>query len=744
MWFAIGFVASCIIGVYFAPGKFLLPLALIGIVAGCALFFLKMKWGKVVATALIGLGVGLVWFFGFQALYLQSALAYDGTNITATAEITDYSYETNYGVSADGKIKIDGKDYKVRIYTQDSMFSPGDKVTGVFSMQYTADGGQREPSYHQGKGIFLIARCREITQIERCDKIPAKYFAATLRKNIQSSLDKLFPADTVGFARALLLGDTSKFSDTQRETFSVSGISHVIAVSGMHVSILFSLLYAMCGKQRYLTAVIGIPVLILFAAVAGFTPSIMRACTMQILMIIALIASKEYDPPTALSFALVVMLAVNPLAITSVSLQLSAGCMVGIFLFSGKISNYLLQEKRLGTGKGKGVKAKLTRWFAGSVSVTVSAMTVTTPLCAYYFGLISLVGIVTNLLVLPIVSFIFYGIMASLGVGLLFVPLGQGIAWVVSWAIRYVLTCAKLLSSIPFAAVYTSDKYIGLWLAFIYILLAVLLIQKKKQPILAIICMAIGLCAAVFLSALEKDAGNYCLTVLDVGQGQCVLYECGETCYLIDCGGSNEETAAQRARDLLRTKGISEIDGVVVTHYDTDHAGGVFHLLQWVSTKALYLPDVPDEGDLRQELTDSYGDKILWVKADMKLPVDKGAVSVFTAPEGKDENERSLCVLFQPGNCDILITGDRGTWGENHLMNAVDLPDVEILVAGHHGSDTGTSMAFLNAIQPDHVVISSGKNNIYGLPAPEVLKRLGIFDCQVWRTDRNGTVTFRG
>ena len=743
MWFTIGFILACITGVYFISGQWLLLLAGFSLAGMLGVFFLQSAIAKRAALTLLGCLIGFLWLYGFHAFYLQNARNYDGETVHTSVEITDYSYETQYGISADGALKLDGKTYKVRLYTKGELLSPGDTVTGEFRLQYTVDGGERSPSYHQGKGIFLIARGKGEPVVVRQSNPPAKYFGAVLRRNILSQLDRMFPEDTEGFARALLLGDSSKLTESQRDDFSVSGISHVIAVSGLHVSILFSLVYELCFKRKYLTALFGIPVLILFAAVAGFTPSILRACIMQILMIIALLINKEYDPPTALSFAVLTMLAANPLGITSVSLQLSAGCMVGIFLFSEKIRTYLLQEKRLGTGKGKGIRARLTRWLASSVSVTLGAVAVTTPLCAYYFGLVSLVGVFTNIATLWVISFIFYGVVTSVLAGLIWTPLGQGIAWLASWLIRYVLWVAKTLAGLPFSAVYTGDGYIIAWLIFAYVLLAVLLAQRKKRPVVALCCIAVSLFVCLHLSAVERKYDEYCLTVVDVGHGQAVLYESGEESLLIDCGGSSEYLTEERVLDVLRSRGISELDGILLTHYDRDHAGAVSAVAERIPVEKLYLPNVEDEGVIRQELTQKYADRIFWVDSDWEMTVGHSKMTVYTAPDGKNENERSLCVLFQTKNYDILITGDRGVAGERRLLEEKGLPKLEILVVGHHGSHTSTSIELLQETRPKHAVISAGDNASYDLPSEQTLRRLRLFDCRIWRTDLSGTITFR-
>jgi competence protein ComEC len=151
---------------------------------------------------------------------------------------------------------------------------------------------------------------------------------------------------------ALLLGDHSGLDYETETAFKVSGIRHIIAVSGLHVSILFALIYLMAGKNRVLTALIGLPLLGFFAMVAGLSPSVIRACIMHGLMILAMLWDREYDPLTALAFAALVMLIINPIVITDVGFQLSFACMLGILLYATKIKNWLLHEDRLGCAKG--------------------------------------------------------------------------------------------------------------------------------------------------------------------------------------------------------------------------------------------------------------------------------------------------------------------------------------------------------------------------------------------------------
>lgn len=743
MWFTLGFTASCVTAVYLVSGDWLVALSLFALLAACGLCFLKSKVSRVAAVLLFGLAFGFCWFWGYDAFYLQTARKYDGQTVTASIEISDYSYETDYGMAADGILELEGKQFRARVYLKKmKALSPGDSVLGDFRLRLTTAGGAQEATYHQGKGIFLLAYASNKTSAEYNAIVPVKYFAPKIRRDILNMLDALFPEDVQGFTRALLLGDTTRLTYEENTAFQISGIRHVIAVSGLHVSILFSLVYMLSGKRRVLTALLGIPVLVLFAAVAGFTPSIIRACIMQILMILAMLLKREYDPPTALSFAIFVMLIGNPMTVTSVSFQFSVGCMVGIFLFSRKISGYLM--RLLGAPKGKSIRARLTRWFSGSVSVTVSAMAITTPLTAYYFGTVSIVGIITNLLTLWVIFLIFYGIILACALGTVWLPAGKLIASVISLPVRYVLIMAKTLSSIPLASVYTCSVYILLWLVFCYVLFAAFLLSRKKRPAVLLACMAVGLCLSLGASYIEPRLDPYRVTVMDVGQGQSILLQSHGKNYLVDCGGDDAQTAADTAAQMLLSQGITRLDGLILTHYDADHAGGVNYLLSRIKADTLYLPDTQDDSGTKKVLNAAYADDIQWVRENTAFTGTWGALTLIPGDVSAKENESSLCILFQAEKCDILITGDRGSTGEKALLEAFALPELELLIVGHHGSKSSTSFELLSTTMPKAAVISVGENNSNGHPAIEVLERLELFNCKIWRTDLDGTIIFRG
>ena len=740
MWFAIGFSAACAFGSYcYVP--WLLPGGVLFLLLA-VLFAILKRWQQLcrIGTAVcLGIAVGLCWFSAYDSMYLGNARQADSRERKLTVSVTDYSYETKYGCAFDGRTEIDGTSYQIRVYLHAyKQLEPGDRVSGTFRLRLTTNGGAEDVLYHQGKGIFLLAYEKEETLVFGKEKPSWMVYPAIWRQELKKIINTAFPEDVAGFCRALLLGDKTGIDYQTYTAFRISGINHVIAVSGLHVSILFGFLYLITARRRVLTAIIGIPAVIAFAAIAGFSPSITRASIMQIVLMLSMLFDKEYDSLTSLAFAALVMLVINPLVITSVSFQLSVGCMAGIFLFSERIRSWIMDEKRLGRWKGK-----IARWFSGSISVTLGATVFTTPLVAVYFGTISLIGIVTNLLTLWVVTFIFYGIMVVCAAAAVRIGIAAFFGNIVAWPVRLVLTITKCLAAVPLAAVYTKSVYIVLWLVFAYVLLAVFLLVRRKPVALFGFLVAFGLCLSVTVSWAEPLLDRCRVTALDVGQGQAILLQSGGKTFLVDCGGDYSEDAADITADTLLSQGIGRLDGIILTHYDEDHTGGISYLLERIDTDLLLLPYIEDEQKVGSGLAQQAGERAYFVSEDLEITYDSTKLSVFAPLIFDSDNESCISVLFQTENCDILITGDIGRTLELKLMEKHPLPELELLIAGHHGSRHSTCEELLAATTPECVFISVGADNAYGHPAREVLDRLEAFGCRVYRTDQNGTIIFR-
>ena len=430
------------------------------------------------------------------------------------------------------------------------------------------------------------------------------------------------------------------------------------------------------------------------------------------------------------------------MTILSVSFQLSVGCMLGIFLFSEKIRLWLLKplEKREINSK---FLTKFWQGIAASASVSVSASVMTTPLVAYYFGCVSLVSVVTNVLIVWVISYIFYGVILCLIVSALSTGLAAVMAWVVSVPIAFVLMTAKFMATLPMAAVYTSNLYTTIWLCGAYILLAIFLIQKNKQPKLLFTCIVFTFLLSQLFAWFEPMQDDFRVTMLDVGQGQSILLQSDGKTFLVDCGGDYDETAADTAAEALLSQGISRVDGIIVTHYDADHAGGVEHLLTRVHTDRLILPLVEDEKEVSQTLANGTNGAVDYVQTDMLYEFGSTKMTIFAPFNYYSDNESSICILFQREDCGILITGDRGELGESVLLRDHVIPEVDLLVVGHHGSAGSTTNALLKTVSPQIALISVGKDNRYGHPSDKVLSRLQEAGCEIYRTDIHGTIIFR-
>lgn len=734
VWFTVGFTAAVAACAYFLS----MTAALVLLVLLGVLYLFRKK--PVLLVLCLGLAAGMLSFLCYDGLVLSKARLYDGVTTDLTVTASDYTFHNGYTHVTDGTVTLQGRRFAVRVYCKQPILAePGDRLTGSMQLFYTP-GGEKATTYHKGEGILLLAYANELQYEKMTGKVN---IAAALRRSSSQRITELFPADTAAFAKAFLLGmdDELRFQDNM--AFQRSGVRHVIAVSGLHVSILFAALYLLTGRKRLLLLLLGFPLLLLFAAVAGFTPSVVRACIMQGLIILSLALDREYDLPTALAFSVLVMLVVNPYAVTSVSLQLSVCSMIGILLCSRPIARYLMDPRRLGPGRGKTLGARLTRWFTRSVSVSFGALIATMPLCAIYFDTVSLLGLLGNLLILWILSFLFYGIMAACLVSVVWYSMGQAVAWLISYGIRYVLWMTGLVAKIPVGVLYVDSPYTVLWIILTYVIIGLGLLLKTKKPLRCVVASGLLLVLCITAGWLEPRLDNVRLTMLDVGQGQCILLQCREKSYLIDCGGSDPQETAAAARNAMGAQGISRLDGLILTHYDTDHVNGAQYLLQIMDVEKLYLPDTPDTSGTRLALEQS-GIPVELVVREQILPCHNGQLCLYPSTGKTEGNESSMCILFQGETCGILITGDRNLAGEDALIAQTALPDVDILVAGHHGSAESTGSRLLQTITPEVVLISVGEDNLHGHPDTQTIRRLTQLGCIIRRTDQEGTIIIRG
>ena len=728
-WFAVGFAGACLaVAAWCWNQAACLCLAAGGL---CLLLAVLCQFQPVCRQACVlalGLCLGSGWFFAQQQVYYAPLYALDGQVLSLNLCMEEYPQQGNYGMMAQGSLRLEGKLYPVRVYLKEDMpLPPGSTLQGDFLVRLTLPGGQKESDYAVSSHYFATATQKGELQV---GVGTGGYFPQRFAANVKKMLALCLPEAEAQFAQSLLLGDSTGLDYETKSALTVSGIRHIIAVSGLHVGVLYGMLRWLFRRQRGLMALAGIPALYLFAAMVGFSPSVCRACIMVGMLLLADLVQRERDSLTSLAASVVVLLVYNPFMILSTGFQLSVLSVLGILLFQRRLQEAMLSKM------GKMGKHRLLGSLAASVSVTLSAMSLSTPLSAWYFGSVSLVGLLTNLVALPMVGVIFYGVVAVAALGLCWLPGGQMLGSVVAVLIRLLTGCASCLAGLPVAAVYTCGWGIWFWLAGCYLLLAAYGLFHRGKFRWYILACGVSLAVCLGGSAWLPRQDDCRMTVLDVGQGQCILLQSGGESFLVDCGSYSAEAAADAAAAWLSSQLVLRLDGLAVTHYDSDHAGGVEFLLSRVDTRRLVLP-----GEDRQPLAEE--EERLLVCRDTTIPFGRGRLRFFPYTGRNSTHENSMAILFETKNCAILITGDWDRVAEKLLLGRYDFSDTDVLIAGHHGSKHSTSQELLEGTRPDTVVISVGRNNSYGHPAEQVLQRLEEAGCQVYRTDQLGTIIIR-
>ena len=600
-------------------------------------------------------------------------------------------------------------------------------------------------------GIYITANTR--SEIELREKRSGfLYFPKLIRHYISSAIGELFPSDFSPFVKSLLLGDKSDFySDISLSTaMSRAGIMHVVAVSGMHISFLIGFLTLLFGSSRR-TSLVYIIFIWLFVLITGASPSAQRAGLMQSLVLMAPLFGREEDSVTSLCFAMLVILLLNPFAISSISFQLSFGAMAGIILFAQPLGAFLAGcFPRIS-------KIRLFNYIGGIVSSSLSVMVFTVPITAFHFKSLQILSPVTNILVLWAVSLCFCGGFISVFAGLVYFPAGSLIASAVAWPVRYIIYCARLISSVPFSSLYISipgGTSLVIWIVLVYVLVFLSWRGRKKTGSLCRLLMPVFLSvfslAILIISSREvNSSGKGIISAVDVGQGQCITVFSGDSTLIIDCGSTGSlSNAGETAGEYLQSCGRYSADALVLTHLHEDHVNGITTLLEYINIENIIIPSAApdDDGYLKEILSaaESHGTHVSFIDSDTLLTFGSCMKAELYAPEDVGDNANELCLFMKVslGDYDMLITGDAGKEQELAFLSEHPVNDAELLIAGHHGSKYSSIEEFLSSIGCNTAVISVGYNT-YGHPTYETLNALNSLGYDIYRTDLNGTVRIR-
>ena len=554
---ALAFSAAVFLANFILPTVWLPVLAALSLTASAAVSTLRRRWLRAAVLALMGFGLGMSCFYVHYRLTTEKAQQLDGETREIIAVLVDYPqvYEryTRAEVQIQNpdlpKLKMLVYDYSMAL----SGYEPGRQIRfeAKLSRADRLYGGSYD--YYNTRGIYLKGTAKsEITALSRSHS--PRFLPRRISHRLASYIDDVFPEDTRSFMRGLLLGDKSDLYQDSGLYASMSraGFMHVVAVSGMHVAFLVSFVQLLLGKRRGST-VFCIALVWLFVLTAGSSPSAVRAGVMQSFLLFAPLVNRENDPVTSLSAALALLLLFNPYAAASVSLQLSFAAVAGILCLGERIHDRMMEWVPEG---------KASRILHGPVSILASslgAMVSTVPLTAIHFGYVSLLSPITNILGLWAVSLCFCGGFAACAAAIVYKPIGAGLAWLISWLVRYLMQLVKAVASIPFGVVYFQHWTSISWLVLCYLLFFAFSLTRlsvRRKVLYPLLLSAFLLAASSLGTSLAYRSRLGTIGVLDVGQGQCIAVLSGKEAALIDCGGLGTlDDAGETAAAFLNSRG---------------------------------------------------------------------------------------------------------------------------------------------------------------------------------------------
>ncbi|MBN1299669.1 MAG: DNA internalization-related competence protein ComEC/Rec2 [Melioribacteraceae bacterium] len=648
------------------------------------------------------------------------------------------------------KINTGNTDINSPIPLYDS-FSIGDRIKAIGMIQKARE--RRNPfeydfnKYINSKGISALLYVKSFENIYIIENTGLNYSKVQyrLRSSVARLIESLFNRETQALVKGLLLADRKGIDYDTRESFVNAGVIHVLAVSGLHVgfiTLIFLFLFSRLNiRVRIMLTILG---LWFFVFLTGSPTSVVRASLMASMLLLGYLSIRKYNALNAVSLSALIILIWDPHQLFDPGFQLSFSAVISILIL------YPLIKKAIDNTR---IDSKLFRSAAVFFAVSFSAQLGTLPFTLTYFHKLSIIAILANLVVIPLI-----GIIVPLAITSIF------FASTLGFPAQYYAAVTDFCSGILFEIVDAA----GSWdYSFILIpqfsmvdgaiyftaLFFILLLKKLMVNKLAILSasLLIAINAFIWMEIDNKDLlpdNLLSVVMIDIGQGDSFLIKFPDgSVALIDAGEATKkfDNGERVIEPLLNNLDIKKIDMGFVSHVDGDHYGGYIYLLEENHVRKIFKPELDNarKNDVEfEDVIKRNGVPIEYYHKDI-MEIGNSRIYVLNNSDNyySDSNDKSGILKIYYGDYSFLFMGDAGTKVENDLCDIYDeFLKSNILKVGHHGSNTSSSMSFLNKVKPEIALISAGQFNKFGHPSERVMQRLRKINTSICRTDLDKAV----
>ena len=556
------------------------------------------------------------------------------------------------------------------------------------------------------KNTYFSMKVDNIKLIEKNKNIFYK-----IKNNLIKRISKIKRND---YLNTFILGDSSYIDDKVLESYRINGISHLFSVSGMHITLLSTLILFILNKikKKDINYLFVILFLLFYMFLTNFTPSVIRATLLFIFIILNKVLKINLSTLRILLIILCFNLIINPYNIYNVGFKFSYIISLYLIVFSKIINRY---------------KNYITKTL---VTSSISFITSIPILINNYFN-INIMTILNNVIFVPLISIIIFPFS-------LIVLLIPKLDYIYEIIINILENLSLFITNFKIEIIFSKVNIVIIILYYLIITLILYKIYKRKYKYILIIVIVFFIHTNV--NYIRNK--NY-ITFMDVGQGDSTLVhlEHNKGNILIDTGGKYNYNVSKDIISYLKSEGIKKLNYLVLTHGDYDHMGEAINLVENFKVEKVIF-NCGEFNELEQNLIKVLNKKKIPYYACIKeLNINDNKLYFLNNKDYGNENDNSSVIYTELDNRKFLFMGDAGLEVEDDLIERYKLQDIDVLKVGHHGSKTSSSKSFIDEINPKYSIISVGKNNRYGHPNDSVLDILG--DSEIYRTDKDGSILFK-